>query len=435
MRFGPAASLKYAACRLWATFFLAPLLFAALAGPARSDSPRPNVGQRTGTLATPDNGWNAVFDRRDGWTGADGAATVALGDGRVLWLFGDTWIGSIRGGKRQPGATMVNNSIAVHSVEQSAGWKIPDSKAVHFYWGANDAAGRPTAWAVPPRATSGVPSTGERREWFWPAGGGLAVDGPATSRRLYLFFFRVCSNPRGQGVWTFTVVGSALGVVDNMALPADRWKMRLLNFPHSLQPTEKRGEPADAEMTWGMAACLGAKEGNRQPQNAFIYGIRKMGLLNDSLVLARAPAAAIDRFQDWTFYAGKNSWASTAAAAAPLANGLVSEFSVERLQKGDRSTWVLLQSEPLLGKRIFLRTAPRPQGPWSTPQFVATVPDVERSRSYFTYAAKGHVALSRPGELLITYLVNSNQFADLMTDTDIYRPKFLRVPTAFLSSR
>ncbi len=32
--------------------------------------------------------------RPDGWSGADVAGTVVLGDGRVVWLFGDTWIGT-----------------------------------------------------------------------------------------------------------------------------------------------------------------------------------------------------------------------------------------------------------------------------------------------------------------------------------------------------
>ena len=80
------------------------VLCAAMAGPALSDSPPQIAARLTGTPTSPDDSWNAVFDRRDGWTGADVAGTVALGDGRMLWLFGDTWIGSIRGGKRLSGS-------------------------------------------------------------------------------------------------------------------------------------------------------------------------------------------------------------------------------------------------------------------------------------------------------------------------------------------
>jgi hypothetical protein len=32
----------------------------------------------------------------------------------------------------------------------------------------------------------------------------------------------------------------------------------------------------------------------------------------------------------------------------------------------------------------------------------------------------------------VTYLVNSQNFGDLVTDTTIYRPKFLRVPAAVI---
>jgi hypothetical protein len=184
-----------------------------------------------------------------------------------------------------------------------------------------------------------------------------------------------------------------------------------------------------------MTACLDPDGGDRKSPAALIYGVRKTGLGTNTLVLARALAATIDRFDAWTFYAGKNSWAHAPSASAPLAQGLVSEFSVERLENEGRTNWVLVQSEPFLGKRILLRTAPQPQGPWSAAKSVATVPDLERNRSYFTYAAKGHAALSRPGELLVTYLVNSNQFSDLMTNTQIYRPRFLRLSAACLSSR
>jgi hypothetical protein len=410
-------------------------LCAATAGSAVCDSPPPIAVSQTDTSVRPEDSWNAVFDRRDGWTGADVAGTVALGDGRVLWLFGDTWIGSIRDGRRLPGAQMVNNSIAIHSINQAARWRAPHPRAVRFYWGANNGDGRPTAWIVPSSETTGRQATLESREWLWPTGGGLAVESPGKSRRLYLFFFRVRNNPRGKGVWSFSVVGTALVDIDNAAESADRWKVRLLNIPHSVQAELSTGRSAEAEMTWGMAACLDPDGGAGKSPDALIYGVRKTGLGTNALVLARAPAAAIDRFDAWTFYAGKNSWAHAPSASASLALGLVSELSVERIEIDGRTNWILVQSEPFLGKRILLRTAPQPQGPWSAPKTVTTVQDLERNQSYFTYAAKGHAALSKPGELLITYLVNSNQFADLMTDTQIYRPKFLQLSASRLSSR
>jgi uncharacterized protein DUF4185 len=410
------------------------VLCAVTAWPAVSAPPPQSAASAGVPAVRPDESWNAVFDRRDGWTGADVAGTVDLGDGRILWLFGDTWIGSIRDGKRMPGARMVNNSIAVHPKDKAAPWNAPDPKAVRFYWGANKADGQPTAWVVPSGETAGLQSPSENREWFWPTGGGLAVGGSANSRRLFLFFFRVQRNPHGNGVWNFSIVGTTLGTIDNAAEPVDRWRVRLLNVPHSIKVNRPGGRLAETEMTWGMTACLDPKTARDKSPDALIYGVRKTGPFNNSLVLARVPAAIVDQFDAWKFYGGKNSWVHSPTASTPIADGMVSEFSIERIAQGDRTTYVLTQSEPFFGWRIFARTASQPQGPWSRPRTVYTVPDVKRNRSYFTYAAKGHAALSRPGELLVTYLVNSNQFADLLTDTQIYRPKFMRLSASLLVS-
>ncbi len=385
-------------------------------------------------LTTIDDSWNAVFDRRDGWTGADCAGTVNLRDGRILWLFGDTWISSIRGGKRLPGATMVNNSIAIHPIDPTMPWKAPDPASVRFAWGATNAAGQQTAWAVPDTTNSREPPGGKVREWLWANGGGLVVDDPQGTRRLFAYFFRVHTNPQGKGVWTFTVAGTTLAIVDRVSDPVDRWKIRLIDLPDCVQSKAPGDKRADAEMTWGMAACLDPATAPTKSPEVLIYGIRRSGFLNDGLVLARAPAATIDQFQTWRFSAGKGSWSTEARAARPIADGLVSEFSVERMKIGGRPTWILVQSEPFLGKRIFIRIALKPEGPWSARKTVATVPDVERNKSYFTYAAKGHADISRPGELLITYLVNSQEFGDVVRDTSIYHPRFLRFPLSSIST-
>jgi hypothetical protein len=92
----------------------------------------------------------------------------------------------------------------------------------------------------------------------------------------------------------------------------------------------------------------------------------------------------------------------------------------------------MVHSEPFLGRRIFVRTASRPEGPWSKPMPVYRVPEVDRNRAYFTYAAKGHVQLSRSGQLLISYVVNSHDFGAMCKDAAIYRPRFISIPTSGL---
>ena len=88
---------------------------------------------------------------------------------------------------------------------------------------------------------------------------------------------------------------------------------------------------------------------------------------------------------------------------------------------------IMVHSEAPLGSKIFVRTAPAPVGPWSEPRVVYKAPEPERDKSYFAYAAKGHLSLSPPGELLISYVVNSHDFNKMFNDASIYRPRFVHV--------
>jgi hypothetical protein len=381
------------------------------------------------STVTPDAEWNAVFDRTEGWTGADAAGSVDLGDGRTLWMFGDTWIGKIQGGTRLPGARMVNNSIAVHPTSKASYWRPPDPRSVQFLWGPPDKENQPTAWLVPPR----VPGQGtENGDWFWATGGGVvAARENGQARRLIVFLFRTRRDPQGKGVWSFATAGTSLAVIDNVSEPPERWQPRIYDVPGTGRVAGGAGSRSPIETFWGMSACA-PDETSPLGGRLLICGTRKSGLFDMALVMARVPAGSIERFNTWSFVADSGPANPRPAVPRSIAKGLVSEFSVERLEIAGRTTWVLIQSEPLLGKRIFARTATRPEGPWSPPRTIYTVPDVARSRQYFTYAAKGHASFSRPGELLVTYLVNSQNFGDLVHDTTIYHPKFLRVPVAAL---
>ena len=54
-------------------------------------------------------------------------------------------------------------------------------------------------------------------------------------------------------------------------------------------------------------------------------------------------------------------------------------------------------------------------------------PDLEE-KTYLVYNAKAHPSLSEPGELLISYNINSLEFIkDLGKNPNLYRPRFIRV--------
>ncbi len=71
-------------------------------------------------------------------------------------------------------------------------------------------------------------------------------------------------------------------------------------------------------------------------------------------------------------------------------------------------------------------------GPWSAAKPIYQVPNIDAKKKHFTYAAKAHPELSRPGELLVSYVVNSFDFGESATNAAIYRPRFVRVPVSSL---
>lgn len=67
-------------------------------------------------LVLPAPDYTALFHRAQGWTGADAAYSLPLGDGRTLWLFGDTFYGGVSPeGLRETGTRMARNSAAIMS--------------------------------------------------------------------------------------------------------------------------------------------------------------------------------------------------------------------------------------------------------------------------------------------------------------------------------
>ncbi len=92
--------------------------------------------------------WNAKFAGTKGWLGGDAAYTVVLKHQRVLWLFGDTLLGTVQDGKRA-GAIMVNNTIALQT-------GFAKDASIRFLSGESRD-GKPAAFFTPT----------EGKGWFW----------------------------------------------------------------------------------------------------------------------------------------------------------------------------------------------------------------------------------------------------------------------------
>jgi len=72
-----------------------------------------------------------------------------------------------------------------------------------------------------------------------------------------------------------------------------------------------------------------------------------------------------------------------------------------------------------------MRAAPALTGPWSAPQMVYRPPEYYRP-NMMIYAAKAHPELTG-GDLILTYATNTFKFAEQLTDSLIYYPRFVRL--------
>jgi hypothetical protein len=330
---------------------------------------------------------NSLFERKSGWIGGDGACSVLLASGRVLWLFSDTWVGEVRDGKRFD-ATIVNNTPVIQE-------GIGKNPAVRFIV-PHDANDKPAALLIPK----------EGGGWFWPQAAFLEKG------RLYLFLTQV-EKTATSGAFGFRLIGQWLGIVSNSEDAPTQWRVEQVKLP----VTEFLGQ---RERTFGAAVL-------KQGEDLYIYGVEDVteGLWRQKhMILARVPVAAVADFSSWRFYR-EGRWLTDPAKASHLVDGVANDYSVSYLP--GPKCFVLVCTENGLSPKIIARTAPNPWGPWSAPALVYKCPEAGWDRKIFCYGAKAHPELAREDdELVINYVANSFDFWQVAADARLYWPRFIR---------
>ena len=333
--------------------------------------------------------YDALFSNEDGWTGADGAYSVALNRNTFAWFFGDTWIGQIKNG-RHVNATLVNNSVAIQHGRR------PEDARMDFHFG-REVDGSRVALIKPD----------DGRGWFW------LFDGVLTAKGLYLFLIQV-ERTAGNDIFDFRVVGNWLGQIENPADLPSAWRIRQSRIPWSTFSAGKG-------ILWGSALL-------RAADILYIYGTTEdTGGTNPEkhMILARVPVSGLGDFSRWRFYAD-GRWVRDFNQVSRLSANMPHEYSVSYLPM--LKQFAAVYSQDGLSKNILARLSPEPQGPWSDPIRLYQCPEAEWDTSNFCYAAKAHTMLSQsPEELIITYIANSVDFDKAANDARLYRPRFLRM--------
>ncbi|MCE5332601.1 MAG: DUF4185 domain-containing protein [Bacteroidales bacterium] len=349
--------------------------------------------------------WESVFYRNSGWFGGDGIFAVNL-DGKedfeqkdpniMLW-FGDTMYGNIVNNVLQPDFTMTHNSFAITNKN------TPDSNAITFYADYRDN-NKPKTILIP-----NSPDTGEG-EYYWMGDGFV---NQAKNNDLYIFGYRI-KNVSNEA-FGFKEMGNNLVVIPSGQKPPFE-NIRQLDIPFF------KGMKIDSVGTFGCAILVNTKEAgvNKGDGYIYIYGIRGM---EKAIYVARVNPADIESFDKWTFWNG-NAFSTKPSEIKPLITGASNELSVSSLPNGK---YIFVYQRGFNGKICF-QLADSPVGTFKAPiEIYDPALKFKDNKNIFTYNAKALPVLSKEGELVISYNVNSLKFfeEDLKKDPHLYRPRFI----------
>ena len=333
--------------------------------------------------------YEELFSNRRGWIGADAVYSVAVAPDRIIWLFGDTFVGRIEGGRRVD-TVIVNNSVAVQTGIS------PGKGGIEFHFDRR-ADGRPAALIEPD----------DGRGWFW------IYDGIRIESGLYLFMVQI-ERSEDSSVFGFRLIGNWLCHIENPAESPDLWRISQKRLPwtaDNIQPPALFGSALLAVDNY-----------------LYVYGARDRsidGRLQKGMIVARVPLDRLDDLDQWRFYAD-GQWSTDYTEASIVSDDVANEYSVSYLPLLDK--YLLVYSEGGLSPDILARPAAKPTGPWGRPIHLYRCPEAGWDARIFCYAAKGHPEVStETGELIVTYVSNATELEMLEADARLYRPRFLRV--------
>ncbi len=323
----------------------------------------------------------ALFRKDSRWLGGDGAGSIDLGNGRVLWLFGDSLI-EPKGILGRKGAGMVRNSIAVQQ-----GYD-PTQASMRFFWGGTDSAPADFFQADRP----GI--------WLWP-GHGIRL-----GERLLIFLMEI----RLSQAEFFEPAGWRAVLITNPDQDPQDWRL-------------VRAKTVDQ----GFQIMVGSAAVIRVAEHVYAYGAESVQ--GHPVYLARwALAAALQgdlREPEW-WDGHRKTWVQNHQAGdkpPPLFTQGQMEFSVH-FDPG-QGAYLQVQTMSFWDPAIVVRKAEAPTGPWSAPVPVHHPKESDR-KGLLVYAGKAHPELAG-ADLIITYAVNTFDHASVVGDEGIYYPRFVRL--------
>lgn len=315
------------------------------------------------------------FKRTSGMIAADGGYTIMLNDGRVLWLFGDSYMDDYDPASHSvPCLFGANNSILIQP-KNDWDWHhtktLPGSKGTTSFFKAQPG------------------------NFIWPMTGFQQGD------TVYILCLNL--HKTGPGQYDLKNTGDTWAKIDVPTL-------RVVTY----SPLQD-------------FAGIGFGQGFIK-DGAYIY---TYGIKANKIYIARFPENKPN--MRWSFWDGEN-WVNDVTKSASIA--AAPGFSVYFTRVKDK--YIYLSTEFSLacdnGKDIYAAVSTKPQGPFSVKKVIYTIDDNKQGHRPFFYGPLAHPEyINSKDELLINYSINGYApcvpgCVDGKYDPDNYRPRGIRVP-------
>ncbi|MET0418122.1 MAG: fibronectin type III domain-containing protein, partial [Actinoplanes sp.] len=302
-------------------------------------------------------------DTSGDWLGADRTASVPLPDGRLLWLFSDTFLGRpAPDGSRPRSSSFIHNSAIVQ-----------DGDRLDTIVGG-----------TPSRPDSLV-GTDADDEYHWIGDASVRGD----SVQVLVNRYRLT----GDGPLDHALTGTALA---SFALP-------------ELAPRDVRPLPLGDRVSWGSEVL---------PDGDFtyVYGTEAAGQMKFAHL---ARVRGTDLSGAWEFSTG-TGWSARVTDSRRLLSGVGTSYGVKRID--GKYVLVTHENNLMFSADFVAYTADQPTGPFTGPHYLFRAPESEAG--HIVYDADLHTELAGPGRLLVSYNVNDLDEAVAYADASIYRPRF-----------
>ena len=336
----------------------------------------------SGPAAHKDQTFTDFFRRTSGWIAGDGALSVPLADGRVLWLFGDSHVDDLDPASgTMPCLFQTRNAALLHQKKDLRNTRTLIGKGPGF-----------RSW---------FKTSGDSDEWFWP------LCGIQSGSAVWVYLSTLRKTGTG-GPWGFESTGHDYWA--KIAFP----KMDQINYVPL---------PDFHTITFGHGLV---KEGSY----VYAFGGRRRGLASD-IYVGRFKSDQPE--SDWRFWDG-NNWDSDSARAIPIAQGKSTSIHVCKVKNKFLLTTSAFSVACDQGKDIFMASSPNSTGPFSALKKIFTIDETFQGHYPFFYFSVAHPEfINSQGDLLVTYSINNYEpcikaCVDGRAIPDHYRPKAIRVP-------